>query len=123
MCIYIYIYTYDTLLDLCVSSLHRDHAILHCFVPILTDDPRRESSQGRKIARRKSTPQKSSRISSGIFQWMFSGISQRIVIFSQWIFTGIVQWIFSGVFQQIFTNNNYYYNYNNSTNTKTDINK
>ena len=33
-----------TLLDLCVSSLRRDHANLLCIVPILTDDPRRESS-------------------------------------------------------------------------------
>ena len=34
-----------TLLDLCVSSLHRGHANLLCIVPILTDDPRRESVQ------------------------------------------------------------------------------
>ena len=33
-----------TLLDLCVSSLRRGHANLLCIVPILTDDPRRESS-------------------------------------------------------------------------------
>ena len=33
----------DTLLDLCVSSLRRGHANLLCIVPILTDDPRRES--------------------------------------------------------------------------------
>ena len=33
-----------TLLDLCVSSLHRGHANLLCIVPILTDDPRRESN-------------------------------------------------------------------------------
>ena len=32
-----------TLLDLCVSSLRRGHATLLCIVPILTDDPRRES--------------------------------------------------------------------------------
>ena len=32
-----------TLLDLCVSSLRRGHANLLCTVPILTDDPRRES--------------------------------------------------------------------------------
>ena len=31
------------LLDLCVSSLCRGHANLLCIVPILTDDPRRES--------------------------------------------------------------------------------
>ena len=31
------------LLDLCVSSLRRGHANLLCIVPILTDDPRRES--------------------------------------------------------------------------------
>ena len=34
---------FDTLLDLCVSSLRRGHANLLCIVPILTDDPRRES--------------------------------------------------------------------------------
>ena len=34
-----------TLLDLCVSSLRRGHANLLCIVPILTDDPRRESNQ------------------------------------------------------------------------------
>ena len=32
-----------SLLDLCVSSLRRGHANLLCIVPILTDDPRRES--------------------------------------------------------------------------------
>ena len=32
-----------TPLDLCVSSLRRGHANLLCIVPILTDDPRRES--------------------------------------------------------------------------------
>ena len=32
-----------TLLDLCVSSLRRGHANLLCIVPMLTDDPRRES--------------------------------------------------------------------------------
>ena len=32
-----------SLLDLCVSSLRRGHANLLCVVPILTDDPRRES--------------------------------------------------------------------------------
>ena len=36
--------SYDTLLDLCVSSLRRGHANLLCIVPILTDDPRRESN-------------------------------------------------------------------------------
>ena len=30
--------------DLCVSSLRRGHANLPCIVPILTDDPRRESN-------------------------------------------------------------------------------
>ena len=32
-----------TLLDLCVSSLRRGHANLLCIVPILADEPRRES--------------------------------------------------------------------------------
>ena len=36
-----------TLLDLCVSSLRRGHANLLCIVPILTDDPRRESENKR----------------------------------------------------------------------------
>ena len=35
-----------TLLDLCVSSLRRGHANLLCIVPILSDDPRRESNRG-----------------------------------------------------------------------------
>ena len=34
---------FGTLLDLCVSSLRRGHANLLCIVPILTEDPRRES--------------------------------------------------------------------------------
>ena len=33
-----------TLLDLCVSSLRRGHANLFCIVPILSDDPQREST-------------------------------------------------------------------------------
>ena len=36
-----------TLFDLCVSSLRRGHANLLCIVPILTDDPRRESEDAR----------------------------------------------------------------------------
>ena len=35
---------FSTLPDLCVSSLRRGHANLLCIVPILTDDPRRESN-------------------------------------------------------------------------------
>ena len=39
-----YTHTHNfTLLDLCVSSLRRGHANILCIVPILTDDPRRES--------------------------------------------------------------------------------
>jgi len=34
---------FSTLPDLCVSSLRRGHANLLCIIPILTDDPRRES--------------------------------------------------------------------------------
>ena len=34
-----------TLLDLCVLSLRRGHATLLCIVPILLDDPRRESGK------------------------------------------------------------------------------
>ena len=41
--IIIIIYKSFTLLDLCVSSLRRGHANLLCIVPVLTDDPRRES--------------------------------------------------------------------------------
>jgi hypothetical protein len=37
-----------TLLDLRVSSLRRGHANLLCIVPMLTDDPGRESSLGRR---------------------------------------------------------------------------
>ena len=39
------------LLDLCVSSLRRGHANLLCIVPILTDDPRRESSMAAAAGR------------------------------------------------------------------------
>ena len=68
ICMYIYIYIYIwlyvcmykrgrrtstasslpfllTLLDLRVSSLRRGHANIICIVPILTDDPRRESNE------------------------------------------------------------------------------
>ena len=41
-----------TLFDLCVSSLRRGHANLLCIVPILSDDPRRESSASKKIQTR-----------------------------------------------------------------------
>jgi hypothetical protein len=41
-----------TLLDLCVSSLRRGHANLLCIVPILTDDPRRESELRLQIRNR-----------------------------------------------------------------------
>ena len=37
-----------TLLDLCVSSLRRGHANLLCIVPIVSDDPRRQSGIVRK---------------------------------------------------------------------------
>ena len=41
-----------TLLDLCVSSLRKGHANLLCIVPILTDDPRRESKHlGQRCAK------------------------------------------------------------------------
>ena len=42
-----------TLLDLCVcvSSLRRGHANILCIVPILTDDPRRESAKSHGCAR------------------------------------------------------------------------
>ena len=39
---------FGTLLDLCVSSLRRGHANLLCIVPILTDDPREESTERKK---------------------------------------------------------------------------
>ena len=38
-----------TLLDVCVSSLRRGHANIVCIVPMLTDDPRRESQKTTKI--------------------------------------------------------------------------
>ena len=44
-----------TLLDLCVSSLRRGHANLLCIVPILTDDPRRESMDACRRARQLKT--------------------------------------------------------------------
>ena len=34
-----------TILDMCMSSLRRGHANILCIVPILTDDPRRESRE------------------------------------------------------------------------------
>ena len=34
-----------TLLDLCVSSLRKGNASLLCIIPILSDDPRRESGK------------------------------------------------------------------------------
>ena len=40
-----------TLLDVCVSSLRRGHANILCIVSILTDDPRRESSDVASFAR------------------------------------------------------------------------
>ena len=47
-----------TLLDLCVSSLRRGHADILCIVPMLTDDPRRESDppSPRRRCRRASRP-------------------------------------------------------------------
>ena len=42
---YLFLFLMFTLLDLCVSSLRRGHANLLCIVPILTDDPRRESEK------------------------------------------------------------------------------
>ena len=46
--------------------------------------------EGQKIAHRKSTPQKSSWIFSGLFQWMFSSFSNGMSLFS-------------GMFQRIVT--------------------
>jgi hypothetical protein len=40
----IYVERHVTSLDLCVPSLRRGHANILCIVPILMDDPRRESS-------------------------------------------------------------------------------
>ena len=42
-------YGYFTLLEWCVSSLRRGHANILCIVPILTDDPRRESKMATAI--------------------------------------------------------------------------
>ena len=44
-----------TLLHLCVSSLRRGHADLLCIVPILSDDPRRESGTCCPTASRRNT--------------------------------------------------------------------
>jgi hypothetical protein len=46
-----------TLLDLCVSSLRRGQANLLCIVPILTDDPRRESKEKKHIYDKTTTAQ------------------------------------------------------------------
>ena len=43
------------LLDVCVSSLRRGHAYLLCIVPMLTDDPRRESREAVKLLLRTRT--------------------------------------------------------------------
>ena len=56
------------------------------------------SFEEKKTSHQKSTPQKSSWISSGAFQWVVSGIFQRILTFPV-DFTGIVQWIVSGIFE------------------------
>ena len=37
------------LLDLCVSSLRRDHADLLCIVPMFTHDPQRESGDNKHV--------------------------------------------------------------------------
>ena len=50
-----------TLLDLCVSSLRRGHANLLCIVPILTDDPRRESESTPRPVRSGIVPQRAAR--------------------------------------------------------------
>ena len=52
-----------TLLDLCVSSLRRGHANLLCIVPILTDDPRRESEM--KCSRKDVTGEVSGKVLLG----------------------------------------------------------
>ena len=46
--LYLSMHTLFTLPDLRVSSLRRGHANLLCIVPILTDDPRRESKETEK---------------------------------------------------------------------------
>ena len=56
--------TRPTLLDLCVSSLRRGHANLLCIVPILTDDPRRESKKNNDTRKSSSDPEKLSGSSS-----------------------------------------------------------
>ena len=43
-CLYLSAGPMFILLDLCVSSLRRGHANLLCIVPMLTDDPRRQSA-------------------------------------------------------------------------------
>ena len=68
--------------------------------------------RGRILHTRIQKPQKSSWIPSGIFQWIFSGIVQRIFTF-QWHVqrivtgpvdsTGIVKWMLDGIFQWIVT--------------------
>ena len=60
-----------TLLDLCVSSLRRGHANLLCIVPILTDDPRRES----KISMENRSS--NSRLSIPLGMWAHGGQGPR----------------------------------------------
>ena len=55
-----------TLLDLCVSSLRRGHANLLCIVPILTDDPRRESERGYTKTLRRSSREQTRRINDRV---------------------------------------------------------
>ena len=63
MCIYVihvcYIYIYICIYILCVSSLRRGRANLHCIVPSLMDDPRRESENRTPCGGRESAFSKS----------------------------------------------------------------
>ena len=45
-----------TFLDVCVSSLRRDHANLLCILPSLTDDPRRARKESDSMPRHHGTP-------------------------------------------------------------------
>ena len=63
-----------TLLDLCVSSLRRGHANLLCTVPILTDDPRSESTRKGK-QKSKALPKVRNNITAT--QWRIAGWAER----------------------------------------------
>ena len=70
-----------TLLDLCVSSLRRGHANLLYIVPILTDDPRRESNgrQRGKVQVRRITVRDSGVAAVVVRSWVVAAVTGQIM--------------------------------------------